>query len=80
MFGKKKSMLAISDINKVVEEKAKVDNALAKTQREKDLKLKTIEKYYDAKIDIIMRKQDELDLIIRDTKEYVNKLQVSKEV
>lgn len=71
MFGKKKSMLAIRDINKIVEQKGEVDDLLAKTQRERDLKLDTINKQYEAKIDAILRKQKELEIIIRDTKEYV---------
>lgn len=71
MFGKKKSMLAISDINKIVEQKGEVDDLLAKTQRERDLKVDTINKQYEAKIDAILRKQKELEIIIRDTKEYV---------
>jgi hypothetical protein len=70
MFSKK-SMLAISDINKIVEQKGEVDDLLAKTQRERDLKVDTINKQYEAKIDAILRKQKELEIIIRDTKEYV---------
>lgn len=70
MFGKK-SMLAISDINKIVEQKGQVDDLLAKTQRERDLKVDTINKQYEAKIDAILRRQKELEIIIRDTKEYV---------
>ena len=68
---KRKSMLAIADINKIIEEKAQVDDMLAKTQREKDLKVDTINKQYEAKIDGILRRQKELELIIKDTKEYV---------
>lgn len=68
---KRKSMLAISDINKIIEEKAQIDDMLAKTQREKDLKVDTINKQYEAKIDSILRRQKELELIIKDTKEYV---------
>lgn len=68
---KRKSMLAIADINKIIEEKAQVDDMLAKTQREKDLKVDTINKQYEAKIDSILRRQKELELIIKDTKEYV---------
>lgn len=71
MFGKKKSMLAISDINRIVEQKGQVDDLLAKTQRERDLKVDTINKQYEAKIDAILRRQKELEIIIRDTKEYV---------
>lgn len=71
MFGKKKSMLAIRDINKIVEQKGEVDDLLAKTQRERDLKVDIINKQYEAKIDTILRKQKELEIIIRDTKEYV---------
>lgn len=68
---KRKTMLAIADINKIVEEKAQIDDMLAKTQREKDLKVDTINKQYEAKIDSILRRQKELELIIKDTKEYV---------
>lgn len=68
---RKKSMLAISDINRIIEEKAYIDDMLAKTQREKDLKVDTINKQYEAKIDNILRRQKELELIIKDTKEYV---------
>lgn len=68
---KRKTMLAIADINKIVEEKAQIDDMLAKTQREKDLKVDTINKQYEAKIDTILRRQKELELIIKDTKEYV---------
>lgn len=71
MFGNKKSMLAIRDINKIVEQKGEVDDLLAKTQRERDLKVDIINKQYEAKIDAILRKQKELEIIIRDTKEYV---------
>ena len=68
---KRKTMLAITDINKIIEEKAQVDDMLAKVQREKDLKVDTINKQYEAKIDSILRRQKELELIIKDTKEYV---------
>ena len=68
---KRKTRLAIADINKVVEEKARIDDLLAKTQRERDLKVDSIDKYYATKIGEILRKQKELDIIIRDTKEYV---------
>ena len=68
---KRKTMLAIADINKIVEEKAQIDDMLAKTQRETDLKVDTINKQYEAKIDSILRRQKELELIIKDTKEYV---------
>ena len=63
MFGKKKSMLAISEINKIVEEKAQVDEMLAQVQREKDLELKKIEKKYELKIDSIMRRVDDKELL-----------------
>lgn len=66
-----KSRLAINDINAVVEEKGRMDDMLAKIQREKDLKVDTINKKYEGKLNAIMRKQKELDIIIRDTKEYV---------
>ena len=68
---KRKTMLAIADINKIVEEKAQIEDTRAKTHREKDLKVDTINKQYEAKIDSILRRQKELELIIKDTKEYV---------
>lgn len=68
---KRKTMLAITDINKIIEEKAQVDDMLTKVQRKKDLKVDTINKQYEAKIDSILRRQKELELIIKDTKEYV---------
>lgn len=68
---KRKTMLAIADINKIIEEKAYIDDMLAKVQREKDLKVDTINKKYESKIDSILRRQKELELIIKDTKEYV---------
>ena len=68
---KRKTMLAIADINKIIEEKAQVDDMLTKVQRKKDLKVDTINKRYEAKIDSILRRQKELELIIKDTKEYV---------
>ena len=68
---KRKTRLAIADINKIMDEKQRIDDMLAKTQREKDLKVDTINKQYEAKIGEILRKQKELDIIIRDTKEYV---------
>lgn len=70
MFGKN-TRLAISDINAILEEKSRVDDLLAKVQRERDLRVDTINKKYEAKIDKIYRKKKELDVIIRDTKEYV---------
>lgn len=68
---RKQTRLAIADINKIMDEKQRIDDMLAKTQREKDLKVDTINKQYEAKIGEILRKQKELDIIIRDTKEYV---------
>lgn len=70
MFNKN-TRLAISDINAILEEKSRVDDLLAKVQREKDLRVDTINKKYEAKIDSIIRKKKELEVIIRDTKEYV---------
>ena len=70
-MSKRKTMLAITDINKKKEKKAQVDDMLTKVQRKKDLKVDTINKQYEAKIDSILRRQKELELIIKDTKEYV---------
>lgn len=68
---RRRNRLAIADINKAVEEKGRIEDLLARTQRERDLKVDTINKKYESRINDILRKQRELDIIIRDTKEYV---------
>lgn len=67
----RKSRLAIGDINALVNEYNKVKDNIAKTQREKDLKVDTINKKYESKLEVLMNKERELEILIRDTKEYV---------
>lgn len=68
---KNKTRLAIGDINALVNEYNKVKDNIAKTQREKDLKVDTINKKYESKLEVLMNKERELEILIRDTKEYV---------
>lgn len=67
----RKSRLAIGDINALYKEYNNVKDKIAKTQREKDLKVDTINKIYEAKLDTLMNKEKELEILLRDTKEYV---------
>jgi len=69
-----KTRLAIKDINAIIEEKSKIDDLLMTTQRERDLKVKNIDMKYARKIDQILQKQKELEIILRDTKEYVKNI------
>lgn len=66
-----RSRLAINDINALVNEYNKVKDTIAKTQREKDLKVDTINKKYESKLEVLANKERELEILIRDTKEYV---------
>ena len=64
-------MLACKDYNKLLNQKQKVADLIAKTQREKDLKVDTINKKYENKLDKLMRKQSELEIGTSNTQEYV---------
>lgn len=66
-----KTRLAIRDINALYKEYNNVKDKIAKTQREKDLKVDTINKIYEAKLDTLTNKERELEILLRDTKEYV---------
>lgn len=66
-------MLACRDYNKLLNKKQKVDDEIARTQREKDLKVDTINKRYENKLGMLMRKQTELDIITTNTQEYVSR-------
>lgn len=66
-----KSKLAIGDINALIKERNKVNDLIAKTQRERDLKVDTINKKYESKLDVLTNKQRELEILVRDSKEYV---------
>lgn len=74
MIFSKKNKLAIGDINRLVSEKAKLDDALAKVQRERDLRIDTLNKKYESKLDKLMRRQTEVDILLKNTKEYVEKV------
>lgn len=64
-------MLACKDYNKLLSKKQKVADLIAKTQREKDLKVDTVNKKYENKLDKLMRKQSELEIVTSNTQEYV---------
>lgn len=68
---KNKTRLAIGDINALIKEYNDVKDTLARVQREKDLKVDTINKKYEARLEILMNKEKELEILLRDTKEYV---------
>jgi len=68
---KNKTRLAIGDINALIKEYNDVKDTIARVQREKDLKVDTINKKYEARLEILMNKEKELDILLRDTKEYV---------
>lgn len=68
---KKRTRLAIGDINALLEEYNSVKDEIAKVQREKDLKVDTINKKYEAKLERLALKESELAIIIKDTKEYI---------
>ena len=64
-------MLACEDYNKLLNKKQKVADLIAKTQREKDLKVDTVNKKYETKLDKLMRKQNELEILTVNTQKYV---------
>ena len=64
-------MLACKDYNKLLNQKQKVADLIAKTQREKDLKVDTINKKYENTLDKLMRKQSELEIVTSNPQEYV---------
>lgn len=66
-------MLAVKDYNRLVNRNQKVANQIAKTQRERDLKVDTINKKYEQKIDRLLRKSNELQITVKNTKEFVAK-------
>ena len=66
-------MLAVKDYNKLVNKNQKVANAIAKTQRERDLKVDTINQKYEHKIDKLIRQSNELQMLVKNTKEFVAK-------
>jgi len=66
-------MLACKDYNKLLNKKQKVADKIARTQREKDLKVDTINKQYENKLDKLMREQSEINILVSNTQEYVAK-------
>lgn len=66
-------MLAVKDYNKLVNKNQRVANAIAKTQRERDLKVDTINQKYEHKIDKLIRKSNEIQIVVKNTKEFVAK-------
>lgn len=64
-------MLACKDYNKLLNRKQKVADKIARTQRQKDLKVDTINKQYENKLDKLMREQSEINILVSNTQEYV---------
>ncbi|MBR1984649.1 MAG: hypothetical protein IKA31_02820 [Clostridia bacterium] len=64
-------MLACKDYNKLLNRKQKVADKIARTQRQKDLKVDTINKKYESQIDKLMREQSEINILVSNTQEYV---------
>ena len=64
-------MLACKDYNKLLNRKQKVADKIARTQRQKDLKVDTINKKYESQIDKLMREQSEINVLVSNTQEYV---------
>ena len=69
----KKIKLACSDYNKLLDAKKDIDAEIAKVQREKDLEVDTINKFYENKLDKLMREQSEINILVSNTQEYVAK-------
>lgn len=66
-------MLAVRDYNKLLDQKQTVEDLIAKTQREKDLKVDTINKKYESKISKLVRKQNEINIVVENTKKFIEK-------
>ena len=69
----KKIRLATKDYNKLVNKKNDLDNEIARTQREKDLKVDTINKRYENKLEKLIRERKETEFILTSTKEFIAK-------
>lgn len=69
----KDTKLACEDYNAILDLKREVDAEIARVQREKDLEVDSINKYYENILDKLMRKQDEINIIIANTQAYVAK-------
>lgn len=67
-----KTRLACEDYNDALKELESINDEIAKTQREKDLKVDTINKKYESQLNVLIRKKEELTIIIKNTKEYVS--------
>lgn len=63
--------LATGDYNSLLNKKQRVDDKIAKVQREKDLKVDTINKKYESQLERLIRKQSELGIIIDNTKQFI---------
>lgn len=59
------------DYEKLIKRQQKLNDKMAKLQREKDLKVSTIEKKYESKIEETIRFLDNVNLEIKNNQAYV---------
>ena len=67
----KKIRLACRDYENLIKAKQRVEDEIARVQREKDLKVDTINKKYESTLDNLIRKKSELGILIKCTQEHV---------
>lgn len=72
---RKKHKLAVNEFNCLLNTKQRFESKIAKVQREKDLKVDTINKKYESKLDKLVRKQNELDILVRNSQEYITNIE-----
>lgn len=69
----KKIRLACRDYENLIKEKQRVEDEIARVQREKDLKVDTINKKYESTLNDLIRNKNELEILIKCTQEHVAK-------
>lgn len=67
----KKIRLACRDYENLLNEKQAIDDQIAITQRERDLKVDTVNKKYERSLCHLIRKKNELDILIKCTQQHV---------
>lgn len=72
---RKKHKLAVNEFNGLLNTKQRFEDKIAKVQRKKDLKVDTINKKYESKLDKLVRKQNELDILVRNSQEYITNIE-----
>lgn len=67
----KKIRLACTDYENLLKEKQAVDDQISITQRERDLKVDTVNKRYERSLSHLIRKKNELEILIKCTQQHV---------